>query len=61
MLSNHANIEKLLTASIDGKTFPINWQHNESAKEHQFVINNIPRTNNAQKLMLQWKGDAIEH
>ena len=54
-----ANIEKLLTASIDGKLFPISWQHNESAKEHQFVINNILRTNNAQKLMLQWKGDAI--
>jgi alpha-2-macroglobulin len=49
----------LLTASIDNKTFPISWQHNESAKEHQFVVNNIPRTNNAQKLMLQWEGDAI--
>ena len=52
-------IEKLLTAVINGKTFPISWQHNETAKEHQFVINSIPRTNNAQKLMLQWKGDAI--
>ncbi|MEP6467050.1 MAG: MG2 domain-containing protein, partial [Parafilimonas sp.] len=54
-----ANIEKLLTASINGKQFPISWQHNETAKEHQFNINNIPRTNTEQKLLLQWKGDAI--
>jgi len=58
-VEHSANIEKLLTASIDAKQFSISWQHNESVKEHQFVINNIPRTNNAQKLMLQWKGDAI--
>jgi hypothetical protein len=54
-----ASIKKLVTASIDGKTFAINWQHNESAKEHQFTVNNISRTNNAQKLLLQWKGDAL--
>ncbi|MBV9963135.1 MAG: hypothetical protein JO072_12890, partial [Parafilimonas sp.] len=58
-IEQSASIEDLLTATINGKVFPIVWQHNESAKEHQFVINNIPRTNNAQKLMLQWKGDAI--
>lgn len=54
-----SSIEKLLTATINGKAFPISWQHNETAKEHQFVINNISRTNTAQKLLLQWKGDAI--
>ena len=54
-----ASIKKLVTASIDGKTLAINWQHNESAKEHQFTVNNISRTNNAQKLLLQWKGDAL--
>ncbi len=54
-----ADIEKLLTASIGGKVLPVSWQHNESAKEHQFVINNILRTGNAQKLLLQWKGDAL--
>lgn len=55
-----SDVEKLLTASINGKTLPLNWQHNETAKEHQFVINNIPRINNAQKLLLQWKGDALK-
>src|SRR6478735_6085007 len=54
-----AGIEKILTASLDGKSFPVSWQHNESAKEHEFVLTNIPRTNNAQKLLLQWNGDAI--
>lgn len=53
------NIEKLLTASIAGKAVPVAWQHNESAKEHQFTLNNIPRTKSAQKLLLQWKGEAI--
>jgi hypothetical protein len=54
-----AGIEKILTASLDGKAFAVSWQHNESAKEHEFVLNNVPRTNNAQKLLLQWNGDAI--
>lgn len=54
-----SNIEKLLTASINGKTLLLSWQHNETAKEHQFVVANIPRVNNAQKLLLQWKGDAL--
>lgn len=58
-IEQSASIEKILTASISGKAFAINWQHNEPAKEHQFVINNIPRINNAQKIILQWKGDAI--
>jgi hypothetical protein len=52
-------IEQLLTASLNGTAMKINWQHNESNKEHQFVINNIRAANNAQKLLLQWKGDAL--
>ncbi|HYK47947.1 MAG TPA: MG2 domain-containing protein, partial [Parafilimonas sp.] len=52
-------IEQLLTASLNGTAMKINWQHNESNKEHQFVINNVPRANNAQKLLLQWKGEAL--
>ncbi|MBS1745297.1 MAG: hypothetical protein JST21_03905 [Bacteroidetes bacterium] len=54
-----SGVEKLLIATVNGKTFPISWQHNETAKEHQFNINNISRTNAEQKLILQWKGDAI--
>ncbi len=54
-----AAVEKLLTATINGKNFPISWQHNEAEKEHQFNINNIPRTNAEQKLLLQWNGNAI--
>lgn len=55
-----ANVEKLLTASFNNNNLKIVWQHNEAAKSHQFVINDIKRGNAAQILSLQWNGGAIQ-
>lgn len=54
-----ANVEKLLNAALNNKAIKILWQHNEAAKTHDFVINNIPRENNATSLLLSWNGNAL--
>ena len=54
-----SNVEKLLTASLNNANLKIVWQHNEAAKDHQFVINDVKRSSNAQTLLLQWNGEAI--
>ena len=58
-LETSANVEKLLTASLNNNNLKIVWQHNEAAKSHSFVINDIKRSTAAQVLTLQWNGQAI--
>ena len=58
-VENSAAVEKLLTASLDGSSLPLKWQHNEISKTHSFTIENIRRGTAAGKLVLQWSGAAI--
>src|SRR5205823_1897924 len=41
-----ADIENLLSASLNNKSLKINWQHNDATKMHHFVIDNIDRGKN---------------
>ncbi len=51
-------IEKVLSAAQDGKTLPVKWQHNDAAKTHVFVVENISRSKNANNLNLSWNGSG---
>ncbi len=54
-----AKVEKMLV-----KTYPtpvlITWKHNTAANSHTFTIDNITRTNAAQKLHLEWDGAPLD-
>jgi uncharacterized protein YfaS (alpha-2-macroglobulin family) len=58
-VENSAAVEKLLTASLDGKALPLKWQHNEITKTHTYTVDNIARRANAGKLLLSWNGSPI--
>jgi len=53
-----ALVEKMIT-----KTYPseavITWKHNAANNTHTFIINNILRTNQEQKLDVQWDGSVL--
>nr|MBP6022451.1 hypothetical protein [Ferruginibacter sp.] len=49
-------IEKLLTATQNGKALKINWQANEATKTYGFVLDNIERGKNASNIDLRWNG-----
>ncbi|MBS1512543.1 MAG: hypothetical protein JST86_16985 [Bacteroidetes bacterium] len=55
-----ADVEKLLTASINGQSLKINWQHNDAAKAHLFTVADIQRSKNVSNLLLSWNGSPMQ-
>ncbi|HRP31950.1 MAG TPA: MG2 domain-containing protein [Agriterribacter sp.] len=54
-----AAIEKILSAEYNGKSVAIKWEHNESARVHRFIIENVKRGNAAANLQLRWDGAPL--
>jgi len=58
-VENPALIEKILSASFDGKAAKIKWVHNAQERDYQFTIDSIRMEKGAGTLKLEWNGDAI--
>ncbi len=58
-LERKAGIEKVLTATQNGKPLTIKWQHSDTAKVHGFTIDNITRGSAATDLQLSWDGSPV--
>ena len=54
------NIEKMLTATQNGKSLPIEWSHNDDLKWHTFNINDVVRWNRNSEVIIKWDGKPIE-
>ncbi len=52
-------VEKILKASVGTANLSIAWQHNESAKTHDFTLQQIPRSTGNSKLSLVWDGTPL--
>ncbi|MFN8244428.1 MAG: MG2 domain-containing protein [Ferruginibacter sp.] len=52
-------VEKLLTASQNNKPLKITWQHNDAAKTHHYIIDNIDRGTNVSNIDLRWNGKPL--
>jgi len=52
-------VEKLLSATQNGKVLKITWQHNEAAKSHQYSIDNIERGSSVANVDLRWNGSPM--
>lgn len=53
-------IEKVLTASYNGKSAPITWQHNAAGRTSKFTIDNLIRGESARSLELSWDGKPLK-
>ncbi len=54
-----SEVEKLLTATQNGKALKINWQHNDATKTHNFIMDNIERSKSVSNINLQWNGGPM--
>ncbi len=52
-------VEKTLTATQDGKTLHIHWEHSDPAT-HKYTVDSIQRKTKAGSIELSWNGEAIE-
>ncbi len=52
-------IEKILTASHDGKTMAIKWDHNGETRVSTFTVDSVARSKQPGKLALRWDGSPI--
>lgn len=52
-------VEKLLTASQNNSTLKIAWQHNDAAKIHHYIIENIDRLKSVSNIDLRWDGSPM--
>ncbi len=53
------SIEKILSAKLGDREFPINWRHESDRRTHQFWIDSIPRTEKSETLILIAEGGVI--
>ena len=55
-LADEAEVEQLLTARQNRENLNINWIHNGFQNEHRFIVENIQRSQKAQKVLIKWNG-----
>jgi len=54
-----ATVEQLLSATQNGQSLTISWQHNESTKLHNFTVQGITRGTDASSVSLSWDGKPL--
>lgn len=58
-VEENAKVEQVLGAKLMGNAVKIKWQHNEANKTHNFIIENVERGANTNKLSLNSDGNAL--
>lgn len=51
--------KKILSAEQEGKTLNIEWNHDSSGQNHEFIIRTIERREQPSSLRVNWDGSAI--
>ena len=54
-----AGIENVVSATLNGSSVKLKWQHNEANRTHGFVIEGIKRENSAGNLVINWDGAPL--
>lgn len=57
--ADNASVEKMLSATQDGKQLDVEWTHTTSEKSHQFVVKNVLRKKQHGLLELHLDGKSI--
>jgi hypothetical protein len=53
-------IEKVLTATQNGKELKITWEHQGDGKNHTFIVEDITREKKRSNVILKWNGKSID-
>lgn len=52
-------VEKMLTASQDGRDLPVIWTHRADRREHPFQVDSLRRGESASRVILKWNGKPV--
>jgi uncharacterized protein YfaS (alpha-2-macroglobulin family) len=58
-MAEDESVEKILSATQNGKTLPVRWAHYENGTVHEFTVEQIARGNNASSVRLSWDGAPL--
>lgn len=58
--ANNQAIEKMITATQNGKALKITWKHGTTANMHQFTIEDVARKDNEEQVHISWSGAPID-
>ena len=58
-VANDEDVQKLITATQNGKTLNITWEKGGDRITHHFQIEKVVRTETAGEVLVEWNGDAI--
>ncbi|WP_372774854.1 alpha-2-macroglobulin [Mangrovibacterium sp.] len=53
-------IEAIVEVSKNGRQLNLSWEHDADGKKHTFRADSLERTNESQKLLVKWDGNAID-
>ncbi len=53
-------VEKMVTAKQSGKTLTVQWQHDQTGREHRFIVKDIIREEESTTVDLSWTGSPID-
>ena len=54
------DVEKLLTATSNGKDFPVKWETGAGMNEFNFVVDSLPRMENPYNVKISWNGRPLD-
>ena len=57
-VAENADVEKILTATEDGRKLKVIWEHAEENK-HRFVIDSVERKEKPMDVIIKWSGNPI--
>ncbi|MEO6094717.1 MAG: MG2 domain-containing protein, partial [Fibrobacteria bacterium] len=52
-------VEKILSATQDGRILAVHWEHSIDRREHAFRVDSLRRGEDSSRVILSWNGDAI--
>ncbi|MCF8427352.1 MAG: hypothetical protein K9I36_11515 [Bacteroidia bacterium] len=58
-VEENSNVEKLLSASQEGKAFTVKWEHAADKKSHRYVVDSVLRKDQATEILIAWNGNPL--
>ena len=60
-IEDPALVEKLLTATENNKSLQINWQHNGTAKTHNFTVTSIEKGKRCATIAAKLEREVVKY
>ena len=53
-------VEHLITGEQNGNMLPVRWKHKTNRVDHQFIVEQVKRSENPNKVLISWNGKSVK-